>query len=179
MEAQIYLGLYCKSSWPCCSASWRTCSNTAWSSSSSRTRRFEGDISADNTQTGPRDGGQEDVPERAFRARGHREREPLENKDRQGQRHTLFDPRSHMRGPRLPAGRHTRILPSQIRIAQEAPRSPRLPAGRHTRILPSQIRIAQEAPRSERGAFPYPGELYYQVQHFRGIKRSSYRPMVE
>ena len=23
------------------------------------------------------------------------------------------------------------------------------------------------------------GELYYQVQHFRGIKRSSYRPMVE
>ena len=28
-------------------------------------------------------------------------------------------------------------------------------------------------------SFSLHGELYYQVQHFRGIKRSSYRPMVE
>jgi hypothetical protein len=36
----------------------------------------------------------------------------------------------------------------------------------------------KSAPR--RGAFNLTaGELYYQVQHFRGIKRSSYRPMVE
>ena len=38
---------------------------------------------------------------------------------------------------------------------------------------------SKKAPAVRRGLFYCAGELYYQVQHFRGTKRSPYRTLVE